>query len=161
MNIDKLSKLALISIAVAVATCMPAQIYAAQTYSFNPSLINLENLPHAYYYTWGISFDVPDGEVITEAVLTFHDIYDWQYDIPAMESTSNEILDAFRKANPDDNLLDDILKELLELADLVKFAREDPLPVDNQTNLNNAYIFVQKTYPLFYDPELNNEADHE
>jgi len=73
-----------------------------------------------------------------------------QYDIPAMESTTEEILHAFRRANPEDMLLDEILKELLELADLVKFAREDPLPVDNQTNLNNAYIFVQKTYPQFF-----------
>ena len=40
--------------------------------------------------------------------------------------------------------------ELLELADLVKFAKEDPLPVENQTNLNNVYLFVQKTYPLFF-----------
>ena len=73
-----------------------------------------------------------------------------QFDIPAMESTTEEILDAFKRANLDDNLLNEMLKELLELADLVKFAKEDPLPVDNQTNLNNAYIFVQKTYPLFY-----------
>lgn len=84
-----------------------------------------------------------------------------QYDIPAMESTTDEILQAFQRANPDDQLLDDILKELLELADLVKFAREDPLPVDNQTNLNNAYIFVQKTYPLFYDMEEKKEVADE
>lgn len=84
-----------------------------------------------------------------------------QYDIAAMESTTDEILAAFQRANPEDNLLDEILKELLELADLVKFAKEDPLPVDNQTNLNNAYIFVQKTYPLFYDLKEKVEADHE
>lgn len=82
-----------------------------------------------------------------------------QYDIPAMESTTDEILQAFKRANPEDQLLDEILKELLELADLVKFAREDPLPVDNQTNLNNAYIFIQKTYPLFYRAEEKKEAD--
>lgn len=81
-----------------------------------------------------------------------------QYAIPAMESTTEEILHAFSQANPDDSLLDEILKELLELADLVKFAREDPLPVDNQTNLNNAYIFVQKTYPRFSELEENKEA---
>jgi hypothetical protein len=84
-----------------------------------------------------------------------------QYDIPAMESTTDEILQAFQRANTDDQLLDDILKELLELADLVKFAREDPLPVDNQTNLNNAYIFVQKTYPLFYHGEERKEVADE
>lgn len=84
-----------------------------------------------------------------------------QYDIPAMESTTEEILQAFRRANPEDQLLDDILRELLELADLVKFAREDPLPVDNQTNLNNAYLFVQKTYPLFQGVEEEKEASDE
>lgn len=84
-----------------------------------------------------------------------------QYDIPAMESTTDEILQAFQRANTDDQLLDDILKELLELADLVKFAKEDPLPVDNQTNLNNAYIFVQKTYPLFYHSEEKKEVEDE
>jgi hypothetical protein len=84
-----------------------------------------------------------------------------QYDIPAMESTTDEILHSFQKANPEDKLLDEILKELLELADLVKFAKEDPLPIDNQTNLNNAYIFVQKTYPLFYHVDEIKEPDHE
>jgi len=84
-----------------------------------------------------------------------------QYDIPAMESTTDEILHAFRRANPEDHLLDEILQELLELADLVKFAKEDPLPVDNQSNLNNAYIFVQKTYPLFHDLDEKMEAGDE
>lgn len=80
-----------------------------------------------------------------------------QYGIPAMESTTEEILLAFRKSNPEDNLLDEILKELLELADLVKFAKEKPLPVFNQSNLNNAYIFVQKTYPQFFREEVKDE----
>lgn len=81
-----------------------------------------------------------------------------QYGIPAMESTTEEILDAFGRTNAEDQLLDEILKELLELADLVKFAREDPLPVDNQSNLNNAYIFIQKTYPQFYRTEEQKEG---
>jgi len=80
-----------------------------------------------------------------------------QYEIQAMESTTDEILHAFRRANREDNLLEEMLKELLELADLVKFAREDPLPDDNQTHLNNAYIFVQKTFPQFYSEEAGDE----
>lgn len=72
-----------------------------------------------------------------------------QYGIPAMESTTDQILRAFRKSNTDDPILDDMLKEVLQLADLVKFAKEDPLPVENQGNLNNVYLFIQKTYPLF------------
>ncbi len=80
-----------------------------------------------------------------------------QYGIPAMERTTEEILGAFRKSNPEDMILDEILQDLLELADLVKFAKEDPLPVDNQTHLNNAYIFVQKTYPQFFREEVKDE----
>jgi hypothetical protein len=85
-----------------------------------------------------------------------------QYGIPAMERTTDEILHAFRKTNTEDNLLDEMLSGLLELADLVKFAKEDPLPVDNQTHLNNAYLFVQKTYPLFFremPEQMEGEGD--
>lgn len=84
-----------------------------------------------------------------------------QYGIPAMERTTDEIMEAFRRSNTDDPLLDDMLMELLQLADLVKFAKEDPLPLDNQTNLNNAYLFVQKTYPLFYIEKLEETAEED
>ncbi len=82
-----------------------------------------------------------------------------QYSIPAMESTTSEILSNFHRFNREDNLLDEMLQELLEMADLVKFAKEDPPPVDNQTNLNNAYLFVQKTYPLFYREEVTKNLE--
>ena len=78
-----------------------------------------------------------------------------------MERTTDEILEAFRRSNTDDPLLDDMLRELLQLADLVKFAKEDPLPLDNQTNLNNAYLFVQKTYPLFYIEKMEETAEED
>ncbi len=97
-----------------------------------------------------------------------------QYGIPAMERTTDEILAAFRRVSSDDNLSEEMLGGMLQMADLVKFAKADPLPVDNQTHLNNAYLFVQKTYPLFYrertepeveeiglpgvDPQMNGEA---
>ena len=67
-----------------------------------------------------------------------------------MERITEEILTSFRKSNTEDEILDEMLQELLELADLVKFAKADPLPVENQTHMNNAYLFVQKTYPLFF-----------
>lgn len=82
-----------------------------------------------------------------------------QYGIQAMEQTSEEIMTAFRRSNLEDELLDDILEEMLVEADLVKFAKEEPLPVDNQTNLNNAYIFVQKTFPMFYKVDPDNRTD--
>lgn len=88
-----------------------------------------------------------------------------QYGIPAMERTTGEIMQAFRRSNTENGLLEEMLGDLLNVADLVKFAKEEPLPVDNQTNLNNAYLFVQKTYPLFYmekpKPEETSGLDSE
>lgn len=68
-----------------------------------------------------------------------------RFDIPAMEQTSYDILLSWKKKGYDDQNLYNILKQLLNLADLVKFAKEKPLPTDNETNLDNAYIFVRKT----------------
>jgi hypothetical protein len=47
------------------------------TYKFNPSPIDLSDLPHQYYYTWGINFNLPGNERITGATLTYYNIYDW------------------------------------------------------------------------------------
>lgn len=68
-----------------------------------------------------------------------------RFDIPAMESVTWEILEDFKKYSWDDEDLMDLLESLLQLSDLVKFAKEDPSPSENETHLNNAYIFVEKT----------------
>jgi hypothetical protein len=49
----------------------------ANVTTFNPDPINLSNLEHAYFYTWGINFNLPQGEKITGATLTYYNIYDW------------------------------------------------------------------------------------
>jgi hypothetical protein len=63
---------------------VPANVDAAQTLSFSPARINLYNLPHAFYYTWGIDFNLPATERITGATLTFKDIYDWTVEDDAL-----------------------------------------------------------------------------
>jgi hypothetical protein len=69
-----------------------------------------------------------------------------RFGLPAMEQTTFEIVSAFIQRK---NLIDDLsmkdLKEILELADLVKFAKLTPLPDDNHASLNDAYDFVQRT----------------
>jgi len=91
---------------------------------------------------------------LTAAIRTY---IERQYGIPAMESTTDEILLTFTKINTEDEILNEMLRDLLNLADLVKFAKEDPTPLENQSNLNNGYLFVQKTFPFFYHEELENE----
>lgn len=64
--------------------------------------------------------------------------------IPAMEQVTDEILYAFRTAEaPEEQKMK--LRHTLILADLVKFAKELPLPNENEQCWLNAYEFVMTT----------------
>ncbi|MBN1951969.1 MAG: hypothetical protein JW801_12275 [Bacteroidales bacterium] len=69
---------------------------------------------------------------------------DKRFRINALELTSDEILQQLKL-----NRLDDInfskLSDLLNLADLVKFAKGEPDAEENLVHLENAYEFIQKT----------------
>ncbi len=66
-----------------------------------------------------------------------------RFDFNAMEMTSSEIIDHLLNENDKDALKD--LKELFETADLVKFAKHNPLMNENDANLVNAIEFVDET----------------
>jgi hypothetical protein len=70
-----------------------------------------------------------------------------QFDVPAMESTTSEILPVFREAYGDNSEIIPLLEELLHLSDLVKFAKETPLAATNMKNINKAIQFVELTKP--------------
>ncbi|MCX6270111.1 MAG: hypothetical protein NTU44_02630 [Bacteroidetes bacterium] len=90
-----------------------------------------------------------------------------KYQILAMEMTTWEIMESMRsyQVNPEAKRL---LQEVLELADLVKFAKEQPLPVQHDHNLKLAVDFVNLTIlsgeenkdeqPLVAAPENKSEA---
>ena len=67
-----------------------------------------------------------------------------RYEQPAMESTSIEIINAIKYLDIDKKSLEQ-LSQVLELADLVKFAKFDPLADENALTLMNAYFFVNQT----------------
>ncbi len=68
-----------------------------------------------------------------------------RFSVQAMEQTSDEILASLKKMSFDDESCFSALKELLNLADLVKFAKALPLPDENESNILNAYLFVNHT----------------
>jgi hypothetical protein len=68
-----------------------------------------------------------------------------RFAVQAMEQTSDEILASLKKMSIDDESCFSALKELLSLADLVKFAKALPLPDENESNILNAYLFVNHT----------------
>jgi hypothetical protein len=61
--------------------CIFAVILAGSTqagvYYFQPPISNLGNLDHSLTYTWGINW-THSNERITDAVLTFHNIWNWK-----------------------------------------------------------------------------------
>jgi hypothetical protein len=69
-----------------------------------------------------------------------------RYYIRAMESTTGEILEDLYKMNLNGTLTASLF-EMLTIADLVKFAKRQPLPDENQISLNHAYNFVRQTIP--------------
>lgn len=67
-----------------------------------------------------------------------------RFKIPAMEQTTDEILFGFRNVAIDNESIGK-LKQVLLLADLVKFAKEHPLPNENELSMSNAVDFINGT----------------
>lgn len=82
-----------------------------------------------------------------------------QFSINAMELTTDQILDLVKK-NKDFEEVRVLLKEMLQLSDLVKFAKYIPLEDDNNRSMLNAFAFVEKTMPQ-PEPESENEEGKE
>jgi len=67
-----------------------------------------------------------------------------RFQIDAPEMTTSEILELFYRDKETQSVYQN-LKQILQLADLVKFAKLIPLENDNDLSLINAYLFVNQT----------------
>jgi hypothetical protein len=76
-----------------------------------------------------------------------------QYSIMAMELTSDEILEALKDQPTMTGRPISLLKDILTLADLVKFAKAQPLPDVHEKSLEDARVFIMQT------SEENKEND--
>jgi hypothetical protein len=68
-----------------------------------------------------------------------------RYQIPALEQTSDEIMESVKFIGFEEENTLHALSELLSLADLVKFAKALPMPGENENNILHAYMFVHNT----------------
>jgi hypothetical protein len=68
-----------------------------------------------------------------------------ELDIPALEQTTREILRLLEGCEEVETREREVLEQLLDTADLVKFARATPLPDEVLAHLNVAYDFVNHT----------------
>ncbi|PKP18269.1 MAG: hypothetical protein CVU05_13815, partial [Bacteroidetes bacterium HGW-Bacteroidetes-21] len=89
-----------------------------------------------------------------------------RFDIAAMESISQEIIEDCQRNKEISEPAIKALKQMLPLADLVKFAKWQPMPDENDTCLKNAFLFVESTIPVAKPQEetkvelLENNVNH-
>lgn len=100
-------------------------------------------------------------EYFTEVTDTLRRYISRRYGANAMEMTSYEILEVIQREN-DAKSVYETLKQVLQLADYVKFAKLHPLPDENDLSMMNAYLFVNQTkYVEFVKPAETNEDQTE
>jgi hypothetical protein len=103
------------------------------------ALANLENIRNSKLWQEGKYKEY--HTLISDVLRTY---IEGRYGVAAMELTSDEI---FKIMNSQviDNESKDKLKQVLTLADYVKFAKVVPIDMENEMALNNAFDFVNGT----------------
>jgi hypothetical protein len=83
-----------------------------------------------------------------------------RFGMNAMEMTSGEILDMIKRDSEADSVYEN-LKQILQLADFVKFAKWNPLPDENDLSMMNAYLFVNQTKPAIIEEVSDTKEGEE
>jgi len=83
-------------------------------------------------------------EYHSEITDTLRKYIEERFGVGALEMTSGEILSEIKKYNEAD-VASDNLKQILVLADFVKFAKYKSFPDENELSMMNAYLFVNNT----------------
>ena len=79
----------------------------------------------------------------TEITEIIREYIEYRFDSPALESTTDEIVQSLQYRLVDSIL--QLLRILLQIADLVKFAKADPMPDENERVMRDALSFVNET----------------
>jgi hypothetical protein len=79
---------------------------------------------------------------LTEIVRAY---IEYRFEIPALEQTSDEIISALKQAGVVERELISKLAGTFADADLVKFAKMNPLPEENERGMRTAFYFVEET----------------
>ena len=97
-------------------------------------------------------------EYHSEITDTLRKYIEERYGIGAMEMTSGEILADIKEHDETKSVYDN-LKQILILADFVKFAKYRSLPDENESSMSNAYLFVDKTKPEELPEEKKEQSE--
>lgn len=98
-----------------------------------------------------------EKEYYTHLTDILREYLEGRFGIQAMEMTSSQILDCLR-ADKETKALNKQMKEILEMADFVKFAKMRPMPEDNEAAMRKAVNFVEDTRPVkVAEPEKSSD----
>ncbi|MBR5717223.1 MAG: hypothetical protein IKX59_11600 [Bacteroidales bacterium] len=86
-----------------------------------------------------------DKEFHTELTEILRQYIEARFGVPAMEKTSDEILDELYELAESQKASLANLKQILSIADLVKFAKYHPFADENQLSFVNSRMFVEQT----------------
>lgn len=86
-------------------------------------------------------------EYYTELTDILRNYIEGQFKINAVEMTSDEIMESYQEYRNDTQQLY-LLRNVLHIADLVKFAKEKPLPSEHDKALQDTIEFVQTSYKM-------------
>lgn len=95
-----------------------------------------------------------EKEYYTRLVDILREYLHKRFGINAMEMTSTQIMNAVQN-NPTANVSRQNMKDIINIADFVKFAQVRPLPDDNVASMRAAVRFVEDTRPV--EVKDNNE----
>lgn len=106
-----------------------------------------------------------EKEYYTDITDILREYIEERFHINAKEMTSDEILSAIKETS-DANSVYNSLRQILQTADYVKFAKMRPLPDDNELSMINSVLFVNQTkeeeiIPVGEKPAGENEPEKE
>ena len=118
---------------------------------YDEAMLNLQNLKAAQLWQQGKEKEYFTG--LTDILRVY---IDRRFGINAVEMTSSQIIDTLKK-NEETKAVNEQLEMILEVADIVKFAKARPLADDNEVAFQRAVNFVEATRPV-EQPEKKEEV---
>lgn len=98
-----------------------------------------------------------EKEYFTDLTDILRTYLDKRFGINAMEMTTREIMDNLYNSDVKDKR--DYMRQILNVADFVKFAKVRPLPADNIAAYENAVKFVEETKPVPVEKPEESKTD--
>lgn len=100
-----------------------------------------------------------DKQFHTELTDILRQYIEQRFSVPAMEKTTDEILDELYELAESQKASLQNLKQILSMADLVKFAKYQPFADENQLSFMNSKMFVEQTKKIEIEDTVSQEKE--